>query len=69
MGGEIKKTAIVRLKCLVCGTQAEMKVPVKSFGQLFYIEVPPRYCGKCFVELEQIINNRGSNETNSIDSK
>jgi len=66
MGGEIKKTATVKLKCLVCGTQTEMKVPVKSFEQLFYIEVPPRYCGKCYTELEQIIDGRGKEGENGI---
>ena len=50
------KIAIIKLKCLTCGTQTSLKVPVKSYDQLFFVEVPPRYCAKCFIELEQIID-------------
>ena len=60
--GKMKTTTTIKLKCLICGTQVEMKVPVKSFGQLFYVEVPPRYCGVCFAELEQVVDGREKEE-------
>ena len=56
--GKVKTTTIIKLKCSVCGTQTEIKVPIRSHGNLFYVEVPRRYCGTCFVELEQIIDGR-----------
>jgi len=65
---KIKTTATIKLKCLLCGTQTEMKVPVKSHGQLFYIDTPRRHCGKCFVELEQVIDGREKEDKDGDES-
>lgn len=65
---KIKKVVTIKLKCLLCSAETEIKVPVRSHGNLFYIDVPRKHCGRCFSELTQIIDNRGGDEKNTINS-
>lgn len=55
---KMNRTVTIKLKCPLCNAQAEIKVPIQSRENLFYIEIPERHCAKCFLILDQIIDGR-----------
>jgi len=61
---EVKRVTKIKFKCLLCNTEIDIKVPIQSRGNFFYVDTPRKHCGVCFSELDQVVDGREKQEEN-----